>query len=276
MPPEYKHSRAGGWKHPRSYSSHIDADRQLSMNRPPTTPQRSNETNALPPCRWAYLGRVDYQEAWDIQHALVQARADERIPDRMLLLEHPPTYTLGRRDKPSNMLLPRKALEALGARVIEVDRGGEITFHGPGQLVGYPIIGLRNWGGPLKYVRALEATLIAVLDTFGIQAGRIEGLTGVWAYDAKIAAIGVRVSRGVTSHGFALNVGTDLGWFQHIVPCGIPDRDVTSMERLLGKTLELEDVATVAAEAFGREMGFRMTQVTPEDVTGIPMTTPSL
>ncbi len=246
------------------------------MNQSLTSPQRSNKTDATSLCRWAYLGRVDYQEARNIQHALVQARAEERIPDTLLLLEHPPTYTLGRRDKPSNMLLPREALEAMGARVIEVDRGGEITFHGPGQLVGYPIIGLRSWGGPLKYVRALEATLIAVLDTFGIQAGRIEGLTGVWANDAKIAAIGVRISRGVTSHGFALNVGTDLGWFQHIVPCGIPDRDVTSMERLIGSGLELEEVAAVAAEAFGREMGLRMTQVTKEDVAGAPMTAPSL
>ena len=239
-------------------------------------PQRGDEANALPPCRWAYLGRVDYQEARELQHALVQARAEERIPDTLLLLEHPPTYTLGRRDKPSNMLLPREALEALGARVIEADRGGEITFHGPGQLVGYPIIGLRSWGGPLKYVRALEATLIAALDTFGIHAGRIEGLTGVWANDAKIAAIGVRISRGVTSHGFALNVGTDLAWFQHIVPCGIPDHDVTSMECLLGRSLELEKVAAVAAEVFGRKMGLRMTQVTTEDVVGAPMTAPSL
>ncbi len=227
-------------------------------------------------CRWAYLGRVDYQEARDIQHALAQARAEERIPDTLLLLEHPPTYTLGRRDKPSNMLLPREALEGLGARVIEVDRGGEITFHGPGQLVGYPIIGLRSWGGPLKYVRALEATLISALDTFGIRAGSIEGLTGVWANDAKIAAIGVRISRGVSSHGFALNVGTDLGWFQHIVPCGIPDRDVTSMERLLGNALELKEVAAVTAKAFGQEMGLHMTQVTAESVAGAPMTAPSL
>lgn len=246
------------------------------MNMPLTTPQQSNETSAPSPCRWAYLGRVDYQEARDIQRTLAQARAEESISDTLVLLEHPPTYTLGRRYKPSNMLLPREALEALGARVIEVDRGGEITFHGPGQLVGYPIIGLRSWGGPLKYVRALEATLITALDTFGIRAGRIEGLTGVWADDAKVAAIGVRVSRGVTSHGFALNVGTDLGWFQHIVPCGIPDRDVTSMERLLGRPLELEEVAAVTAEAFGREMGFQITQVTAKDVASTPMTTPSL
>ena len=246
------------------------------MDQPLTTPQQSNTTNAPLACRWAYLGRVDYREAWDIQHALAQARAEDRIPDTLLLLEHPPTYTLGRRDKPSNMLLPREELEALGARVIEADRGGEITFHGPGQLVGYPIIGLRNWGGPLKYVRALEATLIAVLDTFGIQAGRIDGLTGVWVDGAKIAAISVRVSRGVTSHGFALNVGTDLGWFRHIVPCGIADCEVTSMERLLGRALELEEVAAVTAEAFGREMALRMTHVETEDVTGAPMTAPGL
>ena len=247
------------------------------MNVPLTpTPRRGDVSIAPPPCRWTYLGRVDYQEARDLQRALVQARADELIPDTLLLLEHPPTYTLGRRDKPSNMLLPRESLEALGARVIEADRGGEITFHGPGQLVGYPIVSLRNRGGPLKYVRALEATLIAALDAFGIRAGCIKGLTGVWANDAKIAAIGVRVSRGVTSHGFALNVGTDLDWFRHIVPCGIPDREVTSMERLLGKTLEMEEVAAVAAEAFGRQMGLGMAQVATQDVTGDPIPASSL
>ena len=228
------------------------------------------------PCRWAYLNLLGYREAWDLQRTLVEERAQGRSGDSLLLLEHPPTYTLGRRGRESDLLLPRRELERRGAAVYDVDRGGEVTFHGPGQLVGYPIIGLRSWGGPLKYVRALEATLIAGLDTFGIHAGRIEGLTGVWANDAKIAAIGVRISRGVTSHGFALNVGTDLAWFQHIVPCGIPDHDVTSMERLLGRSLELQKVAAVAAEVFGRKMGLRMTQVTTEDVVGAPMTAPSL
>ena len=118
-------------------------------------------------------------------------------------------------------------LESLGARVVKVDRGGQVTFHGPGQLVGYPIMDVRSWGGgPLRYVRGLEATLIGILDAFGITAGRIDKLTGIWVDDEKIAAIGVKVSRRVTTHGFALNVATDLSWFQNIVPCGIPDTGV--------------------------------------------------
>ncbi len=219
-------------------------------------------------CSWAFLGRWEYQRAWDLQRSLAQARAADRIGDTLLLLEHPPVYTLGRRSKPSDLLLPQEALEAKGAQVVDVDRGGEITFHGPGQLVGYPIISLRAWGGPLQYVRALEEALIRTLDAYGISAGRIAGLTGVWAGGAKIAAIGVKVSRGVTTHGFALNVATDLSWFQHIVPCGIRDRDVTSMERLLGRPVPVEEVASVAAEQFGHALGFQMVAETSESVVG--------
>ena len=228
--------------------------------------QGSPGTHGAKPCRWAFLGSMDYQEAWDLQRVLAQARAEERIPDTLVLVEHPPVYTLGRRSDPAALLAPRTLLEGMGARVVEVDRGGEITFHGPGQLVGYPIIGLRSWGGPLRYVRALEEALIGALAVFGVRAGRIEGLTGVWAGDAKIAAIGVRVSRGVTTHGFALNVATDLSWFQHIVPCGIHDREVTSMERLLGRAFALEEVATVVADHFGQAMAFTMRQVEADEV----------
>ncbi|MDO8749538.1 MAG: lipoyl(octanoyl) transferase LipB [Dehalococcoidia bacterium] len=219
-------------------------------------------------CRWAFLGRWEYKRAWDFQRSLAQARAEDMVGDIMLLLEHPPVYTLGRRSKPSDLLLPREALEAKGAQVVDVDRGGEITFHGPGQLVGYPIISLRAWGGPLQYVRALEEALIRTLDAYGISAGRIEGLTGVWAGGAKIAAIGVKVSRGVTTHGFALNVATDLSWFQNIVPCGIRDRDVTSMERLLGRPVPLPEVASVVAEQFGQALGFQMAAEATESVVG--------
>ncbi|MSQ22052.1 MAG: lipoyl(octanoyl) transferase LipB [Dehalococcoidia bacterium] len=219
-------------------------------------------------CRWAFLGRWEYKRAWDLQRSLARARAEDRVGDTLLFLEHPPVYTLGRRSKPADLLLPRDALEVRGAQLVDVDRGGEITFHGPGQLVGYPIISLRAWGGPLQYVRALEEALIRVLDVYGIAAGCLDGLTGVWAGGAKIAAIGVKVSRGVTTHGFALNVATDLSWFQNIVPCGIRDRDVTSMERLLGQLVPVEGVASVVAEQFGHVLGFHMEESATESVVG--------
>ena len=209
-------------------------------------------------CRWSYLGRLGYQEAWDIQRALVDARHDFRIDDSLLLLEHPSTYTVGRRTEASHLLLPRERLEELGAAVIDVDRGGQATYHGPGQLVGYPIVGLRGWGGPLHYVRTLEAVLIGTLAHFGVQSGRADGLTGVWVGDRKIAAIGVKISRGVTSHGFALNVTTDLSWFNHIIPCGIHDREVISLEGVLGRSVSLEEVAGVVAGQFGLRVGCTM------------------
>ena len=209
-------------------------------------------------CRWNYLGRLGYQEAREIQRALVEARQDSRIDDSLLLLEHPPTYTLGRRTEASHLLLPRERLERLGAAVVDVDRGGQATYHGPGQLVGYPIVGLRGWGGPREYVRALETVLIGTLDYYGVQAGRVDGLTGVWVGDRKIAAIGVKVSRGVTSHGFALNVTTDLSWFDHIIPCGVHDKEVTSLGRLLGRCVSLEEVAAIVAGQFSFRIGCAM------------------
>ena len=217
-------------------------------------------------CRWSYLGRLGYQEAWDIQRALVEARHDSRIDDSLLLLEHPPTYTVGRRTEASHLLLPREQLEELGAAVIDVDRGGQATYHGPGQLVGYPIVSLRGWGGPLQYVRALEEVLIGTLAHFGVQAGRKDGLTGVWVGARKIAAIGVKISRGVTSHGFALNVTTDLSWFDHIIPCGINDREITSLERVLGRSVSLEEVAGVVAGRFGPRMGCTMEGARAEEM----------
>ncbi len=216
-------------------------------------------------CTVFSLGRVDYAQAWEMQRALAQLRAEGAITDILLLLEHPHVYTIGRRGVEADILLSREELERLGVQVHQVDRGGEVTYHGPGQLVGYPILDLRGRGGPLRYVRALEAALIETLQDFGISAGRIEGQTGVWVWegaggeeDRKIAAIGLRISRGVSTHGFALNVNTEIRYFDNIVPCGILDREVTSMARELGKEVDIMEVEHLVAEALGSHLGFSM------------------
>ncbi len=179
----------------------------------------------------------------------------------LLLLEHPHVYTLGRRGQEDDILIDAEMLESLGIEVHHTDRGGEVTYHGPGQLVGYPILNLRRWGGgPLKYVRALERTLIETLAVYGIQAVSEGRPTGVWVEERKIAAIGVKVSRRVTTHGFALNVCPDLSYFDHIVPCGMPDRRATSLSVELGRTVSVSDVAAVAVERFGAVFGLRMEQ----------------
>ena len=225
--------------------------------------------------QWSFLGSMDYQKAWDLQRSLAEARAQGRIGDTLLLLEHPAVYTLGRTSRESDLLFPVDYLESLGARVVRVDRGGQITFHGPGQLVGYPIMDVRSWGGgPLRYVRGLEATLIGVLDAFGIAAGRADKPTGIWVEDEKIAAIGVKVSRRVTTHGFALNVATDLSWFQNIVPCGMPDAGVTSMERLLGSSVSLEEVIPIVVERFGKETGRAMMEISSGSLLAQLVTSP--
>ena len=225
--------------------------------------------DGMTPIQWAFLGRMDYTEAWDLQRDLAEARNRSEIPNTLLLLEHPPTYTLGRRGGDSDLLLPVEDLKSQGAAVIDVDRGGQATFHGPGQLVAYPILDLKEWGrGPLNYVRTLEAVLVGVLQEFGIGAMRIDKLTGVWVGDKKIAAIGLKISRGVTTHGFALNVSTDLAWFQHIVPCGVPDKDVTSMERLLERPVTVAEVMPVLLKRFGTEFSAEMKAVTREALLG--------
>ena len=205
------------------------------------------------------LGTVEYQHAWDIQRDLVQQRIEGAIGDTLLLLEHPHVYTLGRRGTMDDFLMSTEGLAKVGVTVHEVDRGGEVTYHGPGQLVGYPILDLREIGGPVRYVRGLEAALVDALAAFGIAANSVEGLPGVWLGDGaerrKIAAIGVRVSRGVSSHGFALNVSTDLSYFQHIVACGIPGLNVTSIEKELGGTVDTGDVRHAVVAAFEERLG---------------------
>jgi len=204
------------------------------------------------------LGRVGYGEALDLQTRLVDERRRGEIGDTLLLLEHPPVITLGvkTRGKPAQIIASPEALAAEGVSVFETSRGGDITYHGPGQLVGYPIFDLRPDRCDVhRYVRDLEEVLILALRDFGIDGGRVAGRTGVWVGAAgreeKIAAIGVRISRWITSHGFALNVSTDLRHFRLIVPCGIADRGVTSIDRVLGSTTAMAEVEDAVVRGFG-------------------------
>jgi lipoate-protein ligase B len=177
-------------------------------------------------------------------------------PEDIALLQHPPVYTFGRRVRLEHLLVPRDDLRGRGAEVIETNRGGDITFHGPGQIVGYPILDLRRRGlGPAEYVRQLETILIATLDRFGIEAWRWAGRPGVWTTEGKIGAIGVRIDRGVSLHGFALNVDLDLSWFEAIVPCGLADADVTSMAHQVGESPSVDAVKEALTEEFARRFG---------------------
>ena len=210
-----------------------------------------------------HLGLVPYGTALHLQRTLMELRKAGRIGNTLLLLEHPPVITLGRNAQLSNVIAPPEFLAQRGVELHEIDRGGDVTFHGPGQLVAYPVFDLRSFEpgskiGAVEFVRRLEEVLIRTCGDFGIGAQRIEGLTGVWTYalpskpEAKIAAIGVHISRGVTTHGFALNVNTDLDFFSLIVPCGITGKPVTSMQRELQGRTPMEDVATAASRNFGR------------------------
>ena len=176
-----------------------------------------------------HLGTVPYRPTWELQDELADQRRGRRIGDRLLLLEHFPVYTIGRGGDAANMLATPERLREIGAELIRIDRGGDITFHGPGQLVAYPIVELRDPLDLRRYVRILESAVIDTAAVFGVDAARLEGLPGIWVEGKrKLAAIGVRVKRGVTTHGLALNVNTDLRWFDEMIPCGIPDKEVTS------------------------------------------------
>ena len=199
------------------------------------------------------LGVVSYGEALELQKHLVDERKSNEIPDQLLLLEHPPVITLGvkTRNDRTHVVATPETLDEQGVEVFETGRGGDVTYHGPGQLVGYPILDLRPDRCDVhRYVRDLEEVLVRVAGGFGVEAARVPGLTGVWVGNEKLAAIGVRIARWVTSHGFALNVSTDLAHFNLIVPCGIADKGVTSLERLIGRPIAMDEVADVTAEAF--------------------------
>jgi lipoyl(octanoyl) transferase len=200
------------------------------------------------------LGVVSYEDGLALQRDLVEQRREGRIGDVLLLLEHPPVITLGARTRGdrSHVIAAPGVLERRGVTVHETGRGGDVTFHGPGQLVGYPILDLKPDRCDVhRYVRDLEEVLIRTAAAFGVTAVRVPGYTGVWVGSTKLAAIGVRISRWITSHGFALNVATDLSHFDLIVPCGITDRGVTSLSALLGRPVNLAEVEAPLIQAFG-------------------------
>lgn len=188
-------------------------------------------------------GRLDYVDAWDLQRGLARARREQRVADLLLLVEHPPTYTIGRRGSRRNLLISDAMLARVGATCHQVERGGDITFHGPGQVVAYVIMDLgRAQRSVRRFVERLERTVIDTLRCYGVDGGIEPGKPGVWVGQDKIAALGIAVSRGVTYHGFALNVDPDLRYFEYMIPCGIPDRGATSLARQTGQAVTVEEV----------------------------------
>jgi lipoyl(octanoyl) transferase len=198
------------------------------------------------------LGEVPYEEARGLQKRLEAARHSGSIPDVLLLLEHPPVYTKGRRARPEELAMGEDWYRMQGIEIAETDRGGGVTYHGPGQLVGYPIVSLRAYGDDVRgYVARMERMMIASLGDAGVEARLRDGLTGVWARDRKIGSIGVHISRGITTHGFAINVNNDLQPFEWIVPCGIEGCQMTSVCRELGAEFEMDGFIDVVARRFG-------------------------
>jgi lipoyl(octanoyl) transferase len=210
------------------------------------------------------LGLVPYADGLELQRALVDDRKADRIPDTLLLLQHPHVVTIGvKKDGRSHILATPEQLAARGVEVFETGRGGDVTYHGPGQIVGYPIIDLNPDRRDVhKYVRDLEEVMIRVCADYGVVAGRSKGFSGAWIGDAKIGAIGVRISRWITSHGFAFNVTTDVDFFNLIVPCGISDRGVTSLSKEIGRAAEIADVENHFIGHFGTVF-----ERSPQDVT---------
>ncbi|MGO8735625.1 MAG: lipoyl(octanoyl) transferase LipB [Terriglobia bacterium] len=212
-------------------------------------------------CNVENLGVVDFVDGLRQQRERVAARKSGVIPDTLLLLEHPHVYTLGRNAKTENLLISVEQLAARGAQVFEIDRGGDVTYHGPGQLVGYPILDLAKHQRDIAwYMRSLEEVLLEVAGDYGIQAGRLAGAPGVWVGNNKLAAMGVHISRWVTSHGFAFNVNTDLRYFDWIVACGLHDKGVTSLQKLVGRPVEMEEVAGSVVRHFGRVFAMEMVE----------------
>jgi lipoate-protein ligase B len=200
-----------------------------------------------------WLGEIAYREALDLQLSFLDRRADRRIPDTLLLLTHPHVYTLGRAGDDANLLVPRETLSREGIPVERVGRGGDITYHGPGQLVGYPIFRMEK-PDVHRFVRSIEASLIDALRALRIEARRIEGLTGVWSGERKIASIGVGIRKWVTYHGFALNVTTDLSYFRRIHLCGLKGREATSIAEVMGNAPPMKAVREVVASACDRHL----------------------
>jgi lipoyl(octanoyl) transferase len=229
-------------------------------------------------CQHIDLGLVEYGEAFRLQKAVAAARASGNVPDSLILLEHPPVLTLGRRADRANLLFSPERLRDQGIAVHQSTRGGDVTYHGPGQIVGYPILHLRQMGlGAAAYVHGLEDVLIEVIRGYGLEAGKDPNYVGVWIGAAKVAAIGVAISGGVTMHGFALNVDLDLSHFQLINPCGITDRGVTSLAHAIGTPVPMDEVRQRLAESFGRRFGVEMRRRSPDALAaaGIELPSPS-
>ena len=231
------------------------------------------------PCRVIELGRLGYAEAWDLQQRLVAARKTGAAPDLLLLCEHPHVLTLGRSGRIQNLRVPQSSLEPMGIELHHTNRGGDLTYHGPGQIVGYPILQLGEIRRDVVwYVRQLEDVMIRAAAAFGVDAFRVPGRSGVWArpgggsapapapIEEKLGAIGVHISRWVTSHGFAYNVCTDLSYFDLIVPCGIADCRATSLQTLLGRPVATAEVLPRIAEEFGRAFGLQMQPARKQDL----------
>lgn len=212
-------------------------------------------------CLAVWCGQMTYSRALDLQMKICELKKRGFRNDVLLLLEHSPVITLGRSADRQNLLVTEELLQSRGVELYSTDRGGDITYHGPGQLVGYPILALQQGERDVRaYMRNLEGSLIRLLDTFGIEGARDEGYTGVWTANGKIAAMGVHISRWITRHGFALNVHTDLSYFDLIVPCGIVGKSVTSMQNLLERDLDLRTVSERYMYEFGETFQRRMTE----------------
>lgn len=201
--------------------------------------------------KYCDLGFIDYEKAWNLQMAVFDKRLKNEIEDVLLLLEHPNTYTLGKVAKREHLIGNEEYLKENNFSIYDIDRGGDITYHGPGQIVGYPIIDLSDWKKDTHlYLRSLEETIIQVCSDYGLETGRNEKYTGVWADDRKIAAIGIKVSRWITMHGFAFNINTNLDHFTGIIPCGIKDKEVTSLQKEFKRIFEISEVKEALLKHF--------------------------
>jgi lipoyl(octanoyl) transferase len=249
----------------RDISTRPATDRTARRHRPPPEAALRPATDAHPllaahggELTIERLGTVAYQPTWELQDELAQQRRERRIGDRLLLLEHFPVYTIGRGGDQANLLASADRLREIGAEFVRIDRGGDITFHGPGQIVAYPIVELRDPLDLRRYVRTLESAIVATVARFGVGADRLEGHPGIWIDgQRKVAAIGVRVKRGVTTHGLALNANTDLRWFAEMIPCAIPDKDVTTLAREVGHHVDMAAVETALGEELAQAFGLR-------------------
>ena len=212
------------------------------------------------------LGLIDYKEAWDLQKHTFELRHRKKISDIIYLLEHPHTYTLGKVADEKNLIGSKEYLDKKKISVYNIDRGGDITYHGPGQIVGYPIIDLNEWQNDThKYLRALEEVIIKTCGHFGIKGIRDPKYTGVWIENRKIAAIGVKISRWITMHGFAFNVNTDLSLFTGIIPCGIVDKEVTSLQKELSRSVSISEVKEILIKNFIEVFGYDNKSVLPKE-----------